>query len=54
MHLIEANEKEKLTVKQIRERLKSGKSLVYNVFKQKNETKEQQKNGKLYCTSFYV
>ena len=54
MQLIEASEKEKLTVKQICERLKCGKSLVYNVLKQKNEIKEQWKNDKLYCTSFYV
>ena len=50
MQLIEASEKGKLTVKQICKRLKCEKSLVYNVLKQKNEIKEQWKNGKLYLS----
>ncbi|CAI6365443.1 unnamed protein product [Macrosiphum euphorbiae] len=43
--LIESSEKDKLTVKQICELFKCGKSQVYNILKQKNEIKEQWMNG---------
>ncbi|CAI6344981.1 unnamed protein product [Macrosiphum euphorbiae] len=43
--LIESSEKDELTVKQICELFKCGKSQVYNILKQKNEIKEQWMNG---------
>lgn len=45
--LIRASEKDNLNVKQLCELFKCGKSLVYKTLKEKQEIKEQWKNGKL-------